>query len=122
MSYVRIWIHLVFSTKYRNALLSKDIRQDVFEHIRLHGAAKGIFVKAIGGHVDHVHCLLSIGNMQTIADVAQLIKGESSFWINKCGMPLPVRLAERLLRRFGQRVACKKGGGLHREPGKASCF
>jgi putative transposase len=83
MSYVKILIHLVFATKYRNAFLSKDIREEVFEHIRIHSAAKGIFVKAIGGYVDHVHCLLSLGSMQTMADVAQLIKGESSFWINK---------------------------------------
>jgi putative transposase len=86
MSYTKIWIHPVFSSKYRNALLSKDIRTELFDHIRLNAAAKGIFVKATGGHVDHVHCLISLRRMQTIADVAQLIKGESSFRINKQGM------------------------------------
>ena len=83
MSYVKVWIHLVFTTKNRNDLLTGDIRPEVFEHIRIHGAAKGIFLKAIGGYVEHVHCLLSLGRTQTVADVAQLIKGESSFWINK---------------------------------------
>lgn len=32
---------------------------------------------------DHIHILLSLGNDQTISKVAQLIKGESSFWINR---------------------------------------
>jgi putative transposase len=76
-------VHLVFATKYRKAFLTSEVRAEVFEHIRIHSASKGIFLKAIGGYVDHVHCLLSLGSMQTIADVAQLIKGESSFWINK---------------------------------------
>jgi putative transposase len=80
-----MWIHLVFATKHRNALVSEDIRQELFEHIRTNGAAKGIYMKAVGGYVEHVHCLLSLGCMQTMADVAQLIKGESSFWINKYG-------------------------------------
>jgi putative transposase len=44
---------------------------------------KGISLKAINGYTDHVHCLISLGKDQNIADVAQLIKGESSFWINK---------------------------------------
>ena len=30
-----------------------------------------------------MHCLISLGKDQSIAQVAQLIKGESSFWINK---------------------------------------
>jgi putative transposase len=32
---------------------------------------------------EHLHCLISLGKDQTIAQVAQLIKGESSYWINK---------------------------------------
>ena len=30
-----------------------------------------------------MHCLISLGKDQTIAKVSQLIKGESSFWINQ---------------------------------------
>jgi REP element-mobilizing transposase RayT len=32
---------------------------------------------------DHIHLLISLSTEQTIAKVAMLIKGESSFWINK---------------------------------------
>lgn len=32
---------------------------------------------------DHLHALISLPGAMTIADVMQLIKGESSFWINK---------------------------------------
>ena len=32
---------------------------------------------------DHIHMLISLGKDQSIAKIAQLIKGESSFWANK---------------------------------------
>jgi putative transposase len=44
---------------------------------------KGIHVDFVNGHVDHVHCLISLNKDQTISKVMQLLKGESSFWINK---------------------------------------
>ena len=37
----------------------------------------------MNGYVDHIHCLVSLGTDQTIEKIMQLIKGESSFWINK---------------------------------------
>ena len=44
---------------------------------------KDIFILAVNGYTDHLHCLVSLGKEQSIAKIAQLIKGESSFWINK---------------------------------------
>jgi putative transposase len=85
MSFVKIWIHLVFSTKDRIPFLSKDIRNDVLKHIISNCKEKDIFLQSINGHSDHIHCLISIGKDQCISKVAQLIKGESSFWINKNG-------------------------------------
>jgi len=40
-------------------------------------------LQAINGYEEHLHCLISLGKGQTISQVVQLIKGESSFWINK---------------------------------------
>jgi REP element-mobilizing transposase RayT len=37
----------------------------------------------VNGHKEHCHCLVSFGVEQTIDKVRQLIKGESSYWINK---------------------------------------
>jgi REP element-mobilizing transposase RayT len=83
MSFVKIWIHLVWSTKNREANLIEGIRQKVFDHIRENGKEKEIFIDFIGGHIDHIHCLISLGKGQEIETVVQLIKGESSHWINK---------------------------------------
>ena len=83
MSFVKIWVHLVFSTKNRTPSLKKEIRYDVFKHIIENCKEKDIFLQAINGHIEHIHCLISLGKDQSISKVAQLIKGESSFWINK---------------------------------------
>ena len=83
MSFVKIWVHLVFATKYRQRLLPKEIRYDVHKHIIGNCKDKDIFLQAINGYTEHLHCLISLGKEQTISKISQLIKGESSFWINK---------------------------------------
>ena len=83
MGFISVYIHFVWSTKNREPLLKQEIRQIVFSHILENARAKSIFIDFIGGYSDHVHCLISMGNDQSISKVIQLIKGESSFWINK---------------------------------------
>ncbi len=84
MSYVRIYVHLVFCTKYRAPYLSsKTIRFNVCKHIKENAREKNIWLDCVNGYHDHLHCLVSLGATQTIGSVAMLIKGESSFWINK---------------------------------------
>lgn len=55
----------------------------VWKHIKENATAKGIFVDVVNGYSDHCHCLISLGSNQNIEKVVQLIKGESSYWINK---------------------------------------
>ncbi len=83
MSYIRIWIHLVFGTKRREKLLTSDIRKKVISHIIENAKAKSIFINCINGSSEHLHILISLGLDQSITKTVQLIKGESSFWINK---------------------------------------
>ena len=84
MSWVRVWIHLVFSTKNREPFLnSKEIRKQVFQHIKQNAEEKSIWLDCVSGYHDHAHCLISLNKDQTISKAAQLIKGESSFWINQ---------------------------------------
>jgi REP element-mobilizing transposase RayT len=84
MSWVRVWVHLVFSTKNKEPFLrTKETRKKVFQHIKQNAEEKGIWLDCINGYHDHAHCLLSLNRDQTISKAAQLIKGESSFWINQ---------------------------------------
>ncbi len=84
MSFLKVYIHFVWSTKNRKAFLnSKELREKVWNHIRENAIKKNIFIDHISGYTDHCHCLISLGLDQTIQKTMQLIKGESSFWINK---------------------------------------
>lgn len=83
MSYVRIWVHVVFTTKNHETTLAKEIRHRLIAHIKQNCAAKGIFLDSIGGWSDHLHLLISLGREHTIAKVMMLIKGESAHWLNQ---------------------------------------
>ncbi len=83
MPWVKVWLHFVWSTKDRYPYLTDSIRSNVFEHIRQNAREKGIHIDFVNGYLDHVHCLISLGTDQTLEKIMQLIKGESSFWINK---------------------------------------
>ncbi|MBV8388861.1 MAG: IS200/IS605 family transposase [Mucilaginibacter sp.] len=83
MSFVKIWVHLVFATKNREPLLAKNFRYDLYDHIIQNCKEKEIYLQTVNGYTDHIHCLISLGKDQNISKVSQLIKGESSFWVNQ---------------------------------------
>ena len=89
MPYIKIWIHLIWATKNRHPFLQKPVRAKVISHIRENANRKGIHLDFINGYVDHIHTLISLKADQSIAQVAQLLKGESSRWVNKNNL-LPV--------------------------------
>lgn len=83
MSFVRIWVHAVFSTQERQPLLTKEMRTRLFRHIRENCVKKDIYLDAIGGWSEHIHILISLGRSQDIAKIMMLIKGESAHWLNE---------------------------------------
>jgi putative transposase len=71
--------------------LTKEIRPELFRHIRENALKKDIHLDFINGHLEHVHALVSLRGEQTISKVAQLLKGESSHWANQQNL-LPGKL------------------------------
>ncbi len=83
MPYTKVLIHLIWSTKNRIKSIKKDIKQKLLNHILKNAKEKEIYIESINSVEDHIHILVSLGRDQTISKVVQLIKGESSNWINK---------------------------------------
>lgn len=84
MPYLKIYIHFVWSIKCREPLLNtKQSRELVWQHIMENAGSKGIHIDFINGYEDHCHCLISMDINQSTNSIMQLIKGESSFWINR---------------------------------------
>jgi REP element-mobilizing transposase RayT len=83
MPYTKVMIHYIWSTKNRDAIISDKLKPLLINHILANSKEKGIFIDSINCVKDHIHILISLGTDQTIAKVAMMIRGESSFWVNK---------------------------------------
>jgi REP element-mobilizing transposase RayT len=82
MSYIKIWVHVIWATKYRCAIITSDLKYQLYDHIRNNANRKGIHVDYINGIEDHIHLLISLKGEQCISKVVFLLKGESSHWVN----------------------------------------
>jgi putative transposase len=81
-SHVSNHVHVVFGTMERACLISKELQPKLWAYMA--GIAKsGIHAVAIGGTDDHVHALLVIPALLSIAKVVQALKANSSRWINE---------------------------------------
>ena len=78
-----ILIHVVFSTKQRFKLLSKDWRDDVYAYMGGTATEHKSTLLSAGGVEDHVHLLLKTHPSFAISDTVKLIKGNASRWINE---------------------------------------
>ena len=83
MSYVRIWVHCVWGTKKHIPFLNESNIESILKHIKENAKSKDIYIDFINGHKEHIHCTISLNAEQALSKVIQLIKGESSYWINK---------------------------------------
>ncbi len=87
MSFLRTYIHFVWSTKNRRPFMaSKEIRSTMWQHIRENALKKEIYIDRVGGYAEHCHCLISPSVDQSMGQIMQLVKGESSFWFNQQGL------------------------------------
>lgn len=77
----RILVHLVFSTKNREPVLSSALRGEL--HPYLAGTLDQIDCPAlrVGGVEDHVHLLFGLSRTRTIAEIVETVKTASSKWI-----------------------------------------
>jgi REP element-mobilizing transposase RayT len=84
--YVQCYIHLVFAVKYREALLTKDIRNRIFEYVGGIIKAQGHKPLTVNGYTDHIHILFGLNPSKSISDLVHDIKRNSSLFINQEGL------------------------------------
>ena len=83
--FTQLYTHLVFAVKYRERLLKKEIRSEVFSYIsgivtnRKH---KSIIINGVS---DHIHILLGLNLNDKISDIVASLKRSSSTFINQQG-------------------------------------
>jgi putative transposase len=83
MAYVKVLIHAVWGTKNRERVIAQHLRSEILLHIKENAGTKEIFIDTLNSQPDHIHCLFYLNADMSVAKAINLIKGESSFWINK---------------------------------------
>ena len=77
-TYSNLSVHMVFSTKDRMPLLTRDVRDHVFPYIGGIVKRRGGTIIAVGGMPDHVHIVARLPANVCVADFVRVVKSNSS--------------------------------------------
>jgi putative transposase len=81
-TYTQIHIQLVFAVKYRAALIDKTWKERLHQYMTGIVQNNGHKLLRINGMSDHVHVLIGLRSSQSISELMQNLKRDSSAWIN----------------------------------------
>ena len=81
-AFTQLYIHIVFAVKYRERLLTKEMRDELYKYVSGIIANRKHKVIIINGMADHIHILIGVNPNDKISDLIACIKRESSFFIN----------------------------------------
>ncbi|MDD5694780.1 MAG: IS200/IS605 family transposase [Bacteroidales bacterium] len=84
-TYTQIHIHVVFTVQNRNCIILKDWKDELYRYITGIIQNNDHKVLAINGMPDHVHIMIGMRPTQSLSDLMQDIKGDSSKWTNQKG-------------------------------------
>jgi putative transposase len=82
-TYTQIHIQAVFAVQKRTSLISRTWEDRLYQYITGIVQNNGHKLLTINGMSDHIHILFGIRPSQSLSDLLQDIKGDSSKWINK---------------------------------------
>ena len=83
MTYTQIHIQCVFAVKFRDAMIDETFDERLRRYITGITQNKGHKMIAINNMPDHLHMLFGMRPHQSLSSLMQIVKGESSEWINK---------------------------------------
>jgi len=85
-SYAQNHIHLVFSTKNRERLLSREFLPRLWAYTAAICKNHDLLTFAVGGMENHMHVLFRLPPTVPLAQAVGLIKSNSSKWLGEMGM------------------------------------
>jgi len=81
-TYHQIYLQTIFAVKYRNAMLDKTWRSQVFGVIGNLINEANCKTIIVNGVEDHVHCLLGLRPVISVSELMKMVKAKSSKYIN----------------------------------------
>ena len=92
-SCAHIFVHLVWSTHRRLPLIVPSIREDLYTCLHVRGDRVRCLVLAVGGMPDHVHVAVRLHQTVSVSNLAQELKGGSSYEMGRVQRYASTRLA-----------------------------
>ena len=80
-----VYVHLVFPTKERSAIIPKELKVELHAYIAKTLSNHGCHSIVINSMPDHVHILYDLSRSMAMAKVAQEVKTSSSRWLKNQG-------------------------------------
>lgn len=84
-SLVKNYVHIVFSTKYRNDFIDEKIEHELYAYIAVLCKDFESYALQIGGTDNHIHILCRLSQKIALMKLVQEIKAHSSKWIKTKG-------------------------------------
>lgn len=82
-SFNKIWIHFIWETSGKQKVIPKGAGEKISKFLIDHCKEKNIFMKTNYINADHAHALIDLPTNLSVEDCIKLLKGSSSFYINK---------------------------------------
>ncbi|MBN2175919.1 MAG: IS200/IS605 family transposase [Bacteroidales bacterium] len=82
-TYTQIHIQTVFTVQDRSCLIRKTWEDELYKYIAGIIQNHGHKVLAINGMPDHIHLFFGMRPTESLSELMQDVKGDSSKWINK---------------------------------------
>lgn len=82
-TYTQIHIHFIFAVKYREAIIKKEWKGRIHQYMTNIIQNHGHKVLQINSMPDHMHIFIGMRPDQSISELVQKVKVESSKWINE---------------------------------------
>jgi REP element-mobilizing transposase RayT len=80
-TYSNIFVHCIFSTKDRGAVIPKAHSAELFAYLGGIARGEGFSLIAAGGTSNHIHLLFVLPASSSLAHAVQKLKGSSSRWM-----------------------------------------
>jgi REP element-mobilizing transposase RayT len=88
-SYRKIYYHIIFGTKNRQAVISQEHEEEMYKYIWGIIKKQNCFLYRINGTADHIHILTDLHPSVSLAALVKDIKVASSIWLKQhSGFPL----------------------------------
>ena len=84
-TYSQIHLQFVFAVKHRDSLIRSQWKEELYLYISGIIEKQGHKLLAINGMSDHIHIFIGMRPNQSVSDLLQDIKRNSSLWINQKG-------------------------------------